>query len=140
MSQHAIASPSGASGWMKCHSWRADSSSSKFSREGTAAHELAQRALDSGNDARAYIGSLFVADGEHVEVTPEMAADVQPYIDYVRDLVKTSGGTLLVEQRLSIEHLTTEVGAVGTADAVILAGDELIVVDLKFGRGVRVDA
>ena len=140
MSHHAIASPSGASGWMHCHSWRADSSSSEFAREGTAAHELAQRALDSGNDARAYIGSLFMADGEHVEVTPEMAADVQPYIDYVRDLVKTTGGTLLVEQRLSIEHLTTEVGAVGTSDAVILAGDELISLDFKFGRGVKVGA
>lgn len=45
---------------------------------------------------------------------------------------------LFVEQRLPIAHLTGEDDAHGTADAVIVAGDELIVVDLKYGRGVAV--
>jgi len=46
----------------------------------------------------------------------------------------------MVEQRLSIEAITKEPGAKGTSDAVILAGEELVIVDLKYGRGVKVDA
>ena len=71
-----------------------------------------------------------------IEVTAEMAAQVQKYIDYVRSIK----GELLVEQRLSISHLTGEPDSFGTSDAVILAGDEIVIVDLKYGRGVKVDA
>jgi hypothetical protein len=45
----------------------------------------------------------------------------------------------MVEQQLPIEHVTGEKGACGTADAVILADDELVIVDLKYGRGIKVD-
>ena len=140
MSQHAIASPSGASGWLACAGWRASGESSEFAREGTAAHEVAAMALLDERDAAAYIGRLIEVEGQFIPVTSEMAQSVQAYVDYVRDLVRAAGGTLLIEQRLSIEPLTGEPGAAGTSDAVILAGDELLIVDLKFGRGVRVDA
>jgi hypothetical protein len=49
-------------------------------------------------------------------------------------------GELLVEQSLPIAHITGEEDAEGTGDAVILRGDEIIVIDLKFGRGVEVSA
>ena len=73
-------------------------------------------------------------------VDADMARHVQTYVDYVRDLVKNTGGTLLVEQRLPIGDITGEDDAHGTSDAVILTDTEVIVVDLKFGRGERVDA
>ena len=47
---------------------------------------------------------------------------------------------LFVEQRLPISGITGEADAHGTSDTVIVAGDELIVVDLKYGRGVAVEA
>ncbi|TAN27668.1 MAG: DUF2800 domain-containing protein, partial [Castellaniella sp.] len=124
--------------------------SSSFAQEGTAAHFVASTCLTSGDDAVVHVGK-FVAmtEGtEHfdlpgrlegvptVEVTQDMAEHVQKYLDYVRAL----GGQLLVEQRLSIESVTGEPGAKGTADAVVLLPDEMVVVDLKYGRGVRVDA
>jgi hypothetical protein len=49
-------------------------------------------------------------------------------------------GELFVEQALPIGHITGEDGAEGTSDAVILQGDEIIIVDLKAGRGVEVSA
>jgi hypothetical protein len=73
-------------------------------------------------------------------VDADMAHHVQAYVDRVRAIVQATQGELLVEQRLPIGQITGEDGAHGTADAVILAGDELIVVDLKFGRGVAVEA
>ncbi|MRU22553.1 DUF2800 domain-containing protein, partial [Xylella fastidiosa subsp. multiplex] len=65
-----------------------------------------------------------------------MAAYVQEYVDYVRAIA----GVRLVEQPLRIASITREQGAKGTADVVILAGDALTIVDLKYGRGVKVFA
>lgn len=67
-------------------------------------------------------------------VDDEMAGHVQTYIDAVKFFASTcAGSTLMVEQRMPIEHYTGEAGACGTADAVVIAGDELQMHDLKYG-------
>lgn len=141
MSTHARLSPSSASRWMTCPGsvpleGGYHDESSEFASEGTAAHELAAMALTDGNDAVAYLDRVIEADGRKFTVDHDMASYVQDYIDYVRSIE----GELFVEQRLSIAHITGEDNAHGTSDAVILAGDELIICDLKYGRGVKVDA
>jgi hypothetical protein len=73
-------------------------------------------------------------------VDSDMAGYVQVYVDYVRDLVASTGGDLFVEVPVPLVHLTDEEDAQGTSDAVIIAGSEIIVVDLKYGRGVEVSA
>lgn len=139
--------------------------SSKYSDEGTAAHFLASTCLEKQTDAVGYIGREIVlwAEPDKVgdaihhttfkEAIPvdeanvtnsafivdvEMACHVQCYVDAVRRYAE--GGDLLVEQRLIIAHLTGEEGAEGTSDAVVFAdnGDEMIVIDLKYGMGEAV--
>ena len=137
MSSHATHSPSGASRWMPCPGSIAltkgmPDEGSVYAEWGTAAHSLAEVCLTENTDPAAYEGRVF--DG--VEVDGEMVECVKKYADYVRGI----GGELLVEQRLPINHITGEEGAGGTADAIIAMRDELIVIDLKTGRGVKVDA
>lgn len=141
MSTHALLSPSGAARWMCCPGSVAlesvlPDSSSDFADEGTAAHELAALALTEGKDCMAYYGRQIEVNGKHYAVDMEMVENVQAYVDRTRAI----GGELFVEQRLSIQHLTGEDDAYGTSDAVIVAGTELVIRDLKYGRGVKVDA
>ena len=140
MSAHAILSPSGAARWMSCPASVAltdgmQDTAGADAKYGTDAHELAALCLDTGCEAADLRGNVM---GEGNAVDDEMIEGVQRYVDDVRKIA--DGGTLLVEQRVPLDHITGELNATGTADAVIVKGDELIIVDLKFGRGVRVDA
>ncbi|MGY0342253.1 DUF2800 domain-containing protein [Xylella fastidiosa] len=141
MSQHALLSPSSAHRWLHCPASvpltrTCEDDSSPFADEGTVAHTVAADALRTGSDASAYVGACHEINGHRWEVTAEMAASVQEYVDYVRAIA----GVRLVEQPLRIASITGEQGAQGTADVVILAGDALTIVDLKYGKGVKVFA
>jgi hypothetical protein len=113
-------------------------STSEYADEGTDFHELAAVVLEDEDldaSALAYVGHEMPSGRV---VTEENAQYIQQgYVDYVR--AYAAGGTLLIEEACPIDHLTGESGAKGTADAVVIRPDsELIVIDLKFGRGVEV--
>lgn len=145
---HAILSASGAPGWMRCYGKLAmekgyPESSSKYADEGTAAHDVASMCLEQGQDASAFVGRMIQVKGrDSWEVTDEMAEAVQVYVDTVRGL----GGELMVEQKVDYTRYLFDPGhdpsvtAYGTSDALVVVGSELIVVDYKHGRGVKVDA
>lgn len=140
---HALLSPSSSKRWMTCPGSVAltahlPNTSSSYADEGTTAHWIAENILRGTIAESDAVGKVCPDTG--MEVTPDMLRDVMRYVQQVRDIVEVTGGTLYLEQKLVIGQWTGEEGAKGTADAVIVAGDELIVMDLKFGRGVSVDA
>lgn len=141
MGKHALLSPSKADQWMTCPgsinlSDGLPNPTSEAAEEGTNYHTLAQLCLEQGKDAVEFVGMPFE---DETVVTQENADDLQNYIDLVRE-VAAQGGLLVVEDRVPIAQLTGELDAEGTCDALIIREDELVVIDLKFGRGVPVSA
>lgn len=135
---------------------------SSYSAEGTAAHQVLTWALQQGKPAAAYIGRRIHMNragriippvdkrdpkGDHytvhtIDVDDDMAKFVQVTIDYVRD-VAGEDGVVLVDRKVcyaSYLDLPDE-EAWGTLDVAVLRADgELVVIDLKYGRGVEVNA
>jgi hypothetical protein len=113
-------------------------SSSHFAAEGTVAHELASECLISGADPALMIGKPATVDEFDFVIGEDMVDHVKDYMKLVREYAE--GGELLVEKRVGIGHLTGEEGAGGTSDVIIIKGSEIIIIDLKYGMGVKVDA
>lgn len=125
---------------------------SSYAAEGTAAHQVLTWALQEDRPATAYIGRLIHLDAHGktcdpadaaytFEVDEEMAGHVQVCVDYVNDL-KGDDGVLFADIRVNYSSYLDLAfdQAWGTADVIVARGDELIVVDFKYGMGVEVDA
>lgn len=141
--RHALLSPSSAEKWLNCPGSLVmekgiPNQSSKYAEFGTCAHELAALALlDPSHQTFTFLGQQSEDAPEYFFVK-EMCDQVQPYVDLV--LQYAEGHKLFVEQSLSLTRITGEEDATGTSDAVIIAGDEIIIIDLKYGMGVEVSA
>ncbi len=110
-------------------------STSVFAAQGTAAHDRAERLL-TGKPVQ-NVGDVVKVEGFEIEIDEEMVECVDEYVAYVRKLAGNIG-EIKVEQRLSLEEIHP--GMFGTADAVVLKGPHMHVVDLKYGQGVKVNA
>ncbi len=132
MGEHALLSASGSERWMQCPGSLALSKglpdkSSKFAEEGTKAHDLAAKILLGEDWCRGFYSD-------------DMIEEVQKYVDVVRDYAQ--GGMLFVEKRVDYSSFIGVPDSFGTSDTIIISGDgkEITIIDLKYGKGVRVDA
>ena len=138
MTAHAKLSASGSHRWAHCPgSVKAEEGiadrPSSAAGEGTAAHELAELVLTHGGACHDWIGKRLIESNAYT-VDQEMADYVQQYVDYV----KSHSGQHEYEQHVDFSEWVP--GGFGTADALVLDGNTLRVIDLKYGKGVQVDA
>lgn len=128
--EHAKLSASGSHRWIRCPgSVKAEEglldTSNKYSEEGSLAHDLAER-------------MFFNKDYSDLNVTEEMVGYVKYYVDYLRSI----WGIVYIETKVDFSHIVPE--GFGTADAIVIKhkifGDDLHIIDLKYGKGVKVEA
>ena len=150
MAKHAMLSASGSHIWLNCTpaiklSEGIPDKQTDFTREGTIAHRLAELKLGviygliSGEEL--ITGMKEVSDSEYY--SEEMESFIQGYVDWIEEIYNGVKGQsedceLLTEQRLDFSSWVP--GGFGTGDVVIIADGTLTVIDLKYGKGVPVDA
>ena len=129
--EHSILSPSKAPMYCRCVASIAAGKNikpvqSEFADEGTLAHALAARILG---------GEL------NVEVSEDMLYPLKQYIDKV-DTLTADCDFAQYEMKLDLSEVLKIPGEKGTADVFAINSDrkQLIIADLKYGKGVRVVA
>lgn len=126
-----------------------ENKSSIFADEGSAAHTLGELCLVSGFDASDFAGGHVDLKAGKVHrheregvgmfaITDEMVDAVQLYVDTVRSLL-IEGDESEVECKLDLTHIPGM--AFGTGDFLRYrpSTQELVIVDLKYGKGVPVE-
>lgn len=161
---HPNVRPSSAHRWLRClgsvaMEAMAPDNDNIYSEEGHVAHLIGECVLRNridiangkdlwakgGCETAAYLNTHPLAKdpkrapGDNGPVVDEeMVEKVGEYVDTVWELAQ--GNELLIEQRIDFSEIVGVPGQSGTADAVILTGDELQIHDLKYGAGKWVSA
>ena len=146
--QHALLSPSASHRWMACTpSARLEDPienvGSSASEEGTVAHELAEYALTEylKGDYCPLLDELPTPAGikESKYYSSEMDRYVTEYVCYVADLYEVrENASMVIEQKFDLTSYAPE--CFGSCDCSIVDAKVLDIVDLKYGKGVKVEA
>lgn len=164
MGAHALLAPSSAKRWMACApSARLEATvpnkDTAYSREGTIAHAMAEsilrNLLRSEPQSFPEAGQYFETYGNEIAEFcrtceregldwREMAETVYEnycrlvYEAYLGAKLEDPEAALLIESRLKLTEFIPE--GFGSSDAVLIYGSTLEVFDLKYGKGVKVEA
>lgn len=141
MARHARLAPSSADRWMLCPGSVAaeeqePDDDNEWGAEGSVAHIIFERSLRWGFEPHDFIGHKIYSGDFQITVTDEMADDLWPIIDEIRD----SGGDQHYEHKVDLTRWLPD--QYGTLDVAGIHIDEgyIDIEDLKFGRGVPVQA
>lgn len=151
MSAHAYLSASGSHRWLNCSpSAKLEScfpdSSSEYAAEGTLAHELSElklRKLNCDMAENDYEKNVKIVEADRL-FAPSMHEYTDRYVDLVWEKLAAKKAEnngqayLFIEEKLDFGPWVPE--GFGTGDAVIVAGDTIEIIDLKYGKGVPVSA
>jgi hypothetical protein len=152
--KHALLSASGAHRWLHCtpsarleekFEESSPSTSSVYADEGTLAHEFGDLNLKkaAGHITESVFDKEIKELKKHPLYSAEMEGEVDKYVTYVLEAFgvakqKTPDAVLMIEERLDFSHLVEQ--GFGTGDAGIIADGILEIIDLKYGKGIRVEA
>ena len=153
--EHALLSPSSSSRWLNCTpsarlSENAENKSSVYAEEGTLFHEICEYCLAQWNAGvwepdpfGEELPELKYDHLTHPLFKQEMFKHARNYCDFVMNenynLEKSDGVCkLLLEEKVDISEYAPE--CFGSVDCQLVGRDTLIVIDLKYGEGVKVYA
>lgn len=157
---HALLSASGASRWLNCtpsarlESKVLEETTSIYAQEGTFAHEYAELKLrkeffkDEVN-TKTYISEEKKLKTQVIKLMgsedswKEMEQMVSKYFVFVMEAYNIARKrdpdvVIALEETLDYSHIAPE--GFGTGDTTIIGGNTLEIIDLKYGKGIQVDA
>lgn len=144
---HALLGASSAHRWLICPpiarlEEQFKDRGSSFAEEGTAAHELAELALAKRFKlmaTRSVNTKLKKFRSENSYYDQSMEDYVETYCDLVEERVNHYQDAVIeLEQKVDFTKWVPE--GFGTSDVVVLADNTIEIIDLKYGKGVPVDA
>lgn len=153
--EHALLSPSSSSRWLNCTpsarlAENAENKSSVYAEEGTLFHEICEYCLAQWNagvwEPDPFGEELPELKDDHLMhplFKQEMFKHARNYCDFVMNenynLEKSDGACkLLLEEKVDISEYAPE--CFGSVDCQLVGRDTLIIIDLKYGEGVKVYA
>lgn len=153
--KHALLSASSAARWLSCPpSARLEDkfretcgyeNSSVYADEGTLAHEFAElnlRHLSGRVSDEEFVQALEVLRA-HDLYSEEIETEVEKYTSYVMEALEVAktvvpDPVLFIEEKLDFSHIVEN--GFGTGDSGIIADGTMEIIDLKYGKGVKVEA
>lgn len=146
---HALLSASSAKKWIHCPpSARLEESipdtESPYAKEGTLAHAICELKLqklftDKNMTDRVYKSRLKKIQQDEA-YSPEMDGYTDEYVDYVSGIAFGCQGTPFVAVEKKLDYSPWAPEGFGTGDCIIIYGQDLHVIDFKYGKGVPVAA
>jgi len=152
MSAHSKLAPSGASRWSECSAsvplidsltaqGKIKKSSSFWANEGAVAHDWAAKILDGKAKISDIQAGTHETDGTKFDLTEDLAAEMREcvggYVELAQRLKTPEDFFVGTEYKAPIFYLPEDMG---TLDRVLVSEKRLQVLDLKYGRGVIVEA
>lgn len=138
---HSTLGASAAYRWLACPgsvklSANIPRKDTEYSKEGTAAHALAELSFNAHLDPSNWLDETV----EGIKVSTDMCDAVRVYVEFLRDL-EVAGYELMLEHRFDLSKLNPPAPMFGTSDCVAYHAGErkLIVADYKHGAGVAVE-
>jgi len=147
-STHALLSASSAHRWLQCTpSARLEETipetKTEYTEEGRLAHEIAELKLrkhfiDPMGNRTFNIQMKKLQEKPHYQ--EEMQRHTETYLDYICGIVHSFATRpyIAVEKRIDYSAYVPE--GFGTGDCIIIGGNNLHVIDFKYGKGVPVSA
>lgn len=139
---HALLSASSSHRWLRCTpsprlEEQCENKTSEYAEEGTRAHALAEKVLNQ------FLKTGKLPKRRPKEVEGEMWEAVGSYVSTCIEKINEArqaspDAVVCVEERLDFSRWVPK--GFGTGDMVIVSDDYIEVVDLKYGKGVRVSA
>lgn len=144
---HAILSSSGAHRWLYCPpSARLEQqfpdTTSEYAQEGTIAHELASLKIEK--HFTVLPPSQYEARLKKIKKSEfydsEMERYTDDYLQYIKELAYSFPVMPVVRSETKVDLSAYIPEGFGTADCIVISGNDLYVFDFKYGQGVSVDA
>lgn len=144
---HAMLSASGAHRWLHCTpsaklEEQLPERTSEYADEGRLAHALGELKLRKHFTPvkPSEYKKLLKDIQDNPQYTNEMNSHTDSYLDLIKDVAASyaSKPYVAIEQRIDFSHIVP--GGFGTGDCIVIGGDHLHIIDLKYGQGVPVTA